>query len=392
MDQQSDTCTTASFTPYSAGTQQPGKLVNQTGRRLLDHKSSSGLGAGEICDFDQLMGVEDTSLREHDCNSLVEQEVVSTANDSTAMMDFEFDLAFSMAHAGRSSAVKQDRFIANNAKDSQTKNFQQKSLVFSADKLESTSTPFEAGLASATRGDLSRFINSDQSARPGNTGSSQSATAHPACEQSQNNQIYQTLLQARLLNAENPHTLRNGALNDEMSDENTLLHTIQTTTKYNALDFSIGKSSHSKITSPEDRQLSEWVYSGYTPEPSLTQQREEERRETFSDENQACLPPYCGIEEQDLLTTKYTRQRNISKTPFKVLDAPCLIDDFYLNLVDWSEQNVLAVGLGSSVYLWSATNSKVTKLSDIGPDNRVTSVQWSRDGHLFAVGTHSGDL
>lgn len=34
-------------------------------------------------------------------------------------------------------------------------------------------------------------------------------------------------------------------------------------------------------------------------------------------------------------------------------------DDFYLNLVDWSQQNVLTVGLGKSVYLWSACTSQV---------------------------------
>ena len=44
----------------------------------------------------------------------------------------------------------------------------------------------------------------------------------------------------------------------------------------------------------------------------------------------------------------------------QVLDAPSLQDDFYLNLVDWSSQNVLAVGLGTSVYLWNASNSKVS--------------------------------
>jgi WD40 repeat protein len=42
-----------------------------------------------------------------------------------------------------------------------------------------------------------------------------------------------------------------------------------------------------------------------------------------------------------------------------VLDAPALADDFYLNLVDWSSQNLVAVGLGSCVYLWSAATSKV---------------------------------
>jgi cell division cycle 20-like protein 1 (cofactor of APC complex) len=51
--------------------------------------------------------------------------------------------------------------------------------------------------------------------------------------------------------------------------------------------------------------------------------------------------------------------RKISKTPFKVLVAPSLQDDYYLNLVDWSHANILSVALGSSVYLWSACTSKV---------------------------------
>lgn len=36
-----------------------------------------------------------------------------------------------------------------------------------------------------------------------------------------------------------------------------------------------------------------------------------------------------------------------------------LQDDFYLNLVDWSGQNILSVGLGTCVYLWSACTSQV---------------------------------
>ena len=51
------------------------------------------------------------------------------------------------------------------------------------------------------------------------------------------------------------------------------------------------------------------------------------------------------------------KPRRINKMPFKGLDAPQLQDDFYLNLVDWSNQNVLAVGLNRAVYVWSACNS-----------------------------------
>ncbi|XP_014495240.1 protein FIZZY-RELATED 3 [Vigna radiata var. radiata] len=84
--------------------------------------------------------------------------------------------------------------------------------------------------------------------------------------------------------------------------------------------------------------------------------------------------------------------RKVPKTPHKVLDAPSLQDDFYLNLVDWSSQNVLAVGLGTCVYLWSASNSKVTKLCDLGPYDGVCSVQWTREGSFISIGTNLGQV
>ncbi|KAF8118103.1 hypothetical protein N665_0006s0103 [Sinapis alba] len=84
--------------------------------------------------------------------------------------------------------------------------------------------------------------------------------------------------------------------------------------------------------------------------------------------------------------------RKVPKTPHKVLDAPSLQDDFYLNVVDWSSQNVLAVGLGTCVYLWTASNSKVTKLCDLGPNDSVCSLQWTREGSYISVGTSHGQV
>ncbi|EEB13144.1 conserved hypothetical protein [Pediculus humanus corporis] len=96
---------------------------------------------------------------------------------------------------------------------------------------------------------------------------------------------------------------------------------------------------------------------------------------------------------QKLLRSPRKATRKISRIPFKVLDAPELQDDFYLNLVDWSSQNVLSVGLGSCVYLWSACNSQVTRLCDLSSDgNSVTSVAWNERGNLVAVGTHHGQV
>ncbi|XP_034841220.1 fizzy-related protein homolog [Maniola jurtina] len=100
-----------------------------------------------------------------------------------------------------------------------------------------------------------------------------------------------------------------------------------------------------------------------------------------------------SAKSQKLLRSPRKATRKISRIPFKVLDAPELQDDFYLNLVDWSAQNVLSVGLGSCVYLWSACTSQVTRLCDLSSEgNAVTSVAWSERGHLVAVGTQKGHI
>ncbi|XP_047110232.1 fizzy-related protein homolog [Schistocerca piceifrons] len=98
-----------------------------------------------------------------------------------------------------------------------------------------------------------------------------------------------------------------------------------------------------------------------------------------------------SAKSEKLLNSPSKVTRKIPKIPFKILDAPELQDDFYLNLVDWSSQNVLGVGLGSCVYLWSAGTGQVTRLCDLSADqDSVTSVAWNEKGNLVAVGTHLG--
>ncbi|KAF9047858.1 WD40-repeat-containing domain protein [Panaeolus papilionaceus] len=98
-------------------------------------------------------------------------------------------------------------------------------------------------------------------------------------------------------------------------------------------------------------------------------------------------------ESRQLLESPRNSLRNVSKTPYRVLDAPELADDFYLNLVDWSSTNVLGVGLGSCVYLWTAHNAVVSKLCDLsGGQDTVSSVSWVQRGTTLAVGTLAGRL
>lgn len=98
-----------------------------------------------------------------------------------------------------------------------------------------------------------------------------------------------------------------------------------------------------------------------------------------------------GVGNESIFS-KCKRTRHISKMPFKVLDAPALKDDYYLNLLDWSSKNILAVGLAHHIYLWSGNTGKVVKLNDLGSRNSVTSIDWCKSGNFIAIGTHKGNV
>ncbi|KAF9129423.1 substrate-specific activator of APC-dependent proteolysis [Mortierella sp. 14UC] len=111
-----------------------------------------------------------------------------------------------------------------------------------------------------------------------------------------------------------------------------------------------------------------------------------------SPNRQIYAPTPVSQESRNILLSPKKAQRAISRVPFKVLDAPDLKDDFYLNLVDWSSKNVLGVGLGSSVYLWSAATGNVHQLCDVGSPDTVTSLSWTSSASYLAVGTDKGDI
>jgi cell division cycle 20-like protein 1 (cofactor of APC complex) len=66
------------------------------------------------------------------------------------------------------------------------------------------------------------------------------------------------------------------------------------------------------------------------------------------------------------LATPRRSPRKIARW-FKALDAPALQDNFNLNLLDWSAHNVLAVGLRTRVWLWSACTSRVGRHTHCPP-------------------------
>lgn len=84
--------------------------------------------------------------------------------------------------------------------------------------------------------------------------------------------------------------------------------------------------------------------------------------------------------------------RHIPSAPVRILDAPDLLDDYYLNLLSWGTNDVLAVALGQCVYLWNAKSGDITELCSLeGEQDYVSSVAWTASGTHLAVGTAGGE-
>ncbi|OAL71996.1 cell division cycle protein Cdc20 [Trichophyton violaceum] len=85
-------------------------------------------------------------------------------------------------------------------------------------------------------------------------------------------------------------------------------------------------------------------------------------------------------------------RRRVQTAPDRVLDAPGLVDDYYLNLLDWSSGNQVAIGLERNVYVWSADSGGVSSLLECPSDTYVSSVKWSGDGAYVGVGLGTGEV
>ncbi|KAG9412135.1 ubiquitin-protein transferase activating protein [Aphanomyces cochlioides] len=88
-------------------------------------------------------------------------------------------------------------------------------------------------------------------------------------------------------------------------------------------------------------------------------------------------------------TTNRWKRRHVS--PTRVLEAPDLRDDYYLNLLAWGP-TLLAVALDKLVYLYNVDTGSVSALNTLtSGEEYVTSVTWLSDRSL-AVGTSDAHI
>ncbi|XP_072108614.1 cell division cycle protein 20 homolog isoform X1 [Mobula birostris] len=84
------------------------------------------------------------------------------------------------------------------------------------------------------------------------------------------------------------------------------------------------------------------------------------------------------------------KKRCISLIPLKVLDAPGLKDDYYLNLVDWNAANIVAIALSNAAYLWHPEKG-VHKALNV-ESGYISSLAWIKDRNNLAIGTTAAQV
>ncbi|PPD68001.1 hypothetical protein GOBAR_AA39061 [Gossypium barbadense] len=91
--------------------------------------------------------------------------------------------------------------------------------------------------------------------------------------------------------------------------------------------------------------------------------------------------------------SKQAAYRSIPKAEMIVFDAPGLMDDYYVNIMSWGKNNVLAVGLGPTLYLRNSVDQRTHKLFHVREeDNWPTSITWSEETQTLAVGYTCSNL
>jgi cell division cycle protein 20 (cofactor of APC complex) len=99
--------------------------------------------------------------------------------------------------------------------------------------------------------------------------------------------------------------------------------------------------------------------------------------------------------------SKKLTHRVIPSAPERILDAPEFRDDYYLNLIDWSSNNYLAVALNREIFLWNAGGGEITQLMSMDDystqadslNDYITSIAWCQNnGPILAVGNSKNEV
>ncbi|NXI36236.1 CD20B protein, partial [Galbula dea] len=110
-------------------------------------------------------------------------------------------------------------------------------------------------------------------------------------------------------------------------------------------------------------------------------------------ENTNCVWKGCREGTWDEFKAVTTMKPSIPLQPEIRLHIAGLRNDYYLNILDWNLENLIAVAIGPAAHIWNGGTLQAIESVDLNSGSKyISSLAWIKEGTCLAVGTSDGEV
>ncbi|OXB55709.1 hypothetical protein ASZ78_000746 [Callipepla squamata] len=110
-------------------------------------------------------------------------------------------------------------------------------------------------------------------------------------------------------------------------------------------------------------------------------------------ENSSCVWKGCQEGIQNQFRTVPIMKPSVTLEPELRIHVAGLHNDYYLNILDWNLENLIAVALGSAAYIWNGRTLQGIECIDLNSSSKyISSLAWIKEGTCLAIGTSDGEV
>ncbi|NWW42228.1 CD20B protein, partial [Pedionomus torquatus] len=119
----------------------------------------------------------------------------------------------------------------------------------------------------------------------------------------------------------------------------------------------------------------------------------EKREDIKVCENANCIWKGCQEGTQKEFRAATVVKPSIALEPEVRLHITGLRNDYYLNILDWSLENLIAVAVGPAAHVWNGETLQAIGSIDLNSSSKyISSLAWIKEGSCLAVGTSDGEV
>ncbi|XP_075383101.1 cell division cycle protein 20 homolog B [Mycteria americana] len=110
-------------------------------------------------------------------------------------------------------------------------------------------------------------------------------------------------------------------------------------------------------------------------------------------ENTNCIWKGCREGTQNEFRAVTIMKPSVPLEPEVRLHITGLRNDYYLNILDWSLENLIAIAVGPAAHIWNGGTLQAIASIDLNSSSKyISSLAWIKEGTCLAIGTSDGEV